>query len=129
MALFVMNGILYSKIDGYKYRLDVPYNLQTDIKILIASEYVVLFESGMLNIRRGYCWDGASGPTIDTEDSMRASLIHDALYQLIRDYGLPRKYKGYADRLFYKLCLADGMPKWRAWLWYQAVRLFGRFAL
>ena len=30
-------------------------------------------------IKEGYAWDGASGPTVDTYDSLQPSLIHDCL--------------------------------------------------
>ena len=39
---------------------------------------------GHLIIKRSYAWDGPSGPTIDTKNFMRGSLVHDALYQLMR---------------------------------------------
>ena len=39
--------------------------------------------AGHIIVRKGYCWDGPSGPTLDTEDAMRASMFHDVLYQSI----------------------------------------------
>jgi hypothetical protein len=33
-----------------------------------------------------------------------------------------------ADDLLYRLCLVDGMWRWRAWLAYRAVRRFARGA-
>lgn len=73
----------------------------------------------------GYSWDGASGPTIDTETSMRASLVHDILYQCIEEGLLPYEFRKRADKEFRKICLADGMGRFRAWYYYRVLRLFG----
>ena len=43
--------------------------------------------------------DGPSGPAIDTKNFMRASLVHDALYQLMRLGTLDKSRRQYADRL------------------------------
>lgn len=79
-------------------------------------------------IRYGYAWDGPSGPTIDARNLMRGSLIHDALYQLIREGYLPQEYRNAADLLLKRLCIEDGMNKIKAWLIYQAVSKFANYA-
>jgi len=53
---------------------------------------------------------------------LRASILHDFLY---RSQIKPRRV---ADKLFLKAMLKDGTPKWKAYLMYFAVRVFGRFA-
>ena len=50
----------------------------------------------------------------------RASCLHDYLY--VTEL-FSRKE---CDKLFYKAMLSDGVPKSRAWIMYQAVRLGGR---
>ena len=50
--------------------------------------YLFCISESKVIVRRGYAWDGASGPTIDTKDSMKATLIHDVLYQVMREGGL-----------------------------------------
>ena len=56
---------------------------------------------------------------------MRGSLVHDALYQLMRlralDYKVHRKQ---ADEILREICLEDGMCAFRAWYVYQALRIF-----
>jgi hypothetical protein len=51
--------------------------------------------SGCGQESKGYAWNGPSGPTLDTRNFMRGSLVHDALYQLMRegrmDNGLRRQ--------------------------------------
>ena len=79
-------------------------------------------------IRSGYAWDGASGPTIDSKSSMEASLVHDALYQLMRMELLPQLYRNYADNFFKKICIIKGMWKFRAGAWFYAVKNFASVA-
>ena len=79
-------------------------------------------------IRKGYCWDGPSGPTVDTENFMRGSLIHDALYQLMREYPDLRTYRNGADRLLQRICIEDGMSRMRAALVYWGVKTWGKRA-
>ena len=80
-----------------------------------------------MSIKKGYAWDGPSGPTIDSFNFMRGSLVHDALYQLMRNDLLDRKiHKVPADKLLQKMCLEDGMSRLRAWTVYQALQVGGR---
>lgn len=111
--------------DGYKYQLAEDYSIKTDILgHKIDTQFIKLSVSGVLTVLSGYAWDGPSGPTADTKDSMRASLVHDALYQLMRHGDLEQKFRPYADKLFHRLCLEDGMNVVRADYWFNAVRTF-----
>ena len=116
--------------EGYKYQLVDPYIYQTDIFGLnLKNDYVTLAPDGTLYIYGGYAWDGASGPTVDTKDSMRASLVHDALYALTSEYpDSLLKWRGYVDSLLENICVEDGMSAARAWAWRKAVTLFGERA-
>jgi len=108
---------------GYKYQLNSTYTIQTTIYgCEIDTKYLTL-HSGLLTIIDGYCWDGPSGPTIDTLTFMRGSLVHDALYQLMREQLLPHSCKLVADKLLREICLEDGMSRLRAWYVYHSVRL------
>ena len=115
----------YSRV-GWKYVLDEPYRcrLGFDVSIRWHSRYCDI-RRGRLLVHTGYAWDGPSGPTLDTDNAMRAALVHDVLYQAIREGGLPRKYRRQADREFRRLLKADGMTLLRRWAWWLAVRLFG----
>lgn len=115
--------------DGYKYQLQADYVSNIGIKPdhPVDLKYVALSEDGKITIRNGYAWDGPSGPTIDTLNFMRGSLVHDALYQLMREGELDaRAWKDPADRLLQRMCKEDGMSSFRAWGVYQGVRAFGR---
>jgi hypothetical protein len=111
---------------GYKYQLVEDYTVATGITIpkSIATDWMILSENGILTIKAGYAWDGASGPTFDTPSSMRGSLVHDALYQLMRLGLLPISYREKADDLLHDICVEDGMIHLRAELWEEAVSHF-----
>jgi len=113
---------------GYKYQLNQSYSIQTEIKPeeAVDTEYLSLSLDGFLTIKKGYAWDGPSGPTIDTLNFMRSSLVHDAFYQLMRERFLDKKkWREPADRLLQNHCKKDGMSSIRAWLVYHGVRLGG----
>jgi len=73
--------------NGYKYQLYNNYKIKTTIypKSNITTDFIDLDKNGTLTIKKGYAWDGASGIAIDTCNFMRGSLVHDALYQLMRN--------------------------------------------
>jgi len=126
-----MDHIVYR--DGYKYQLLFDYKVQTGIETGLPSpvgnDWVKLHPDGTLAISRGYAWDGPSGPAIDTPDFMRGSLIHDALYQLMREGFLSKDLRQKADELLVKICREDGMSWIRSQWVYLAVRKFGGEAL
>ena len=118
--------LIYRKLDGYKYDVQQVYRHSVPKlkRINFHSMYLSL-QDGVLTISVGYAWDGPSGPTFDTKDFMRGSLVHDALYQLMREGAISRAlYRKYADQLLREICLEDGMSKFRAWYVYKAVRMF-----
>ncbi|MEE9448996.1 MAG: DUF1353 domain-containing protein [Ignavibacteriaceae bacterium] len=113
---------------GYKYQLVAPYKTKINItpNKHIPFAYIELTTEGDLIIKKGYAWDGPSGPTIDTLNFMRGSLVHDALYQLMREKYLDNKeHRESADKLLQKMCKKDGMSSLRAWWVYLGVRLGG----
>lgn len=123
-----MSFISYRK--GYKYQLAEEYTTRIPIKpvhdIFSPSGYIRLTTDGMLTLAKGYAWDGPSGPAIDTLDFMRGSLIHDALYQLMREKLLDHdRYREPADRLLQEMCIKDGMCSLRAWWVYKGLRIGG----
>ena len=99
----------------YKYELVEP---ECVITLIVGDEietpYIQLLDDGLLKVKAKYAWDGASGPTIDSKSSMRGSLFHDALYQLLRMGAVDLVWRNAADILFHEVCLADGMWKFRA---------------
>lgn len=114
----------YRKLKSYKYQLVDEFKYQISITGFDANTpFIQLDAEGHLTISKHYAWDGASGPTIDTRNSMRASLVHDALYQLLRMKLLPQSEVIPSDRLFRKMLIKDGMSRFRAGIWYRGLRL------
>lgn len=110
---------------GYKYQLAEDYSIKTDVLTFsIDTEYIKLNSDGMLTIKEGYSWDGASGPTVDTNSTYRGSLVHDAFYQLMREKFIPLTYRKQADDIFRSIIVEDGMWAVRALLWEEALHTF-----
>ncbi len=119
--------ILYKKRRTYKYNLHEDVEFETGLTVATPKSIGILeiTATGKLIIRKGYAWDGPSGPTIDTKNFMRGALIHDALYQLMREKVLPQSARKRADEILREVCMKDGMSRFRAWYVYRAVRAAG----
>lgn len=106
--------------EGYKYQVYEDYKIQTNLRpdTFIRSDFIRLDADGLLYIFEGYAWDGPSGPAIDTKNFMVGALVHDALYQLMREKLLDAdKWRETVDEELVRLTKEDGM--WslrRAWV-------------
>ena len=114
---------------GYKYQLAVTHThvLQKGCRRLgvdYEDDFLAL-AGNVLTIRSGYAWNGASGPTWDSKSSMRGSLIHDALFQLIQLGVLPQNQISLANDELYVICRQDHMNPLRAQIWHMGVDTFG----
>lgn len=120
-----MSCIRYA--DGYKYQLRATYAVQLPFRppAPIVTDFIVFDADGLLTIIKGYAWDGPSDPAFDTPNFMRGSLVHDALYQLMRERHLDATYRGPADDILRTICLEDGMWRIRAWWVHLGVRIGG----
>lgn len=122
-----MNSIYYSR--GWKYKLAHPYWVDLpemdEFPEVTTHDFLILDSRNRLFIKRNYAWDGPSGPAIDSKNFMRGSLVHDALYQFIREEHLPQSAREAADAILYRICREDGMSLVRAKWVYWAVRKFG----
>lgn len=115
-------------IDGFRYQLAKDFVIQIPIKLNhgIYDEYHTINRDGLLTLKRGFAWDGPSGPTINTKNSQIPAAVHDALYRMIRNDALPYSMKEVADQIFYEMLMHFGMSKFRAWIWWLGVHLFGK---
>lgn len=100
------------------------YTLQEGIKIR--------WNGKRLYVPKGFESDGASVPRIfwrlvfppGDSTALRAAFLHDYIYR-----NHPEGWtKEDADQMFYDVLLRDGMPKWRAYIAYTGVKLFGGFS-
>lgn len=115
-------------ISGFKYQVVEDFVLKIDFypKKDLHDEFCILYKDGTLLIKKGFAWDGASGPTIDTVNSMIPSIVHDALYRMIRHGLLDIKDKDKSDLIFHDLLIKYGMNKIRAKYWYLGVKYYGK---
>ena len=114
---------------GYKYQLAEDFHADIAIKPRadIDTPYIALDTKGNLTVKSGYAWYGTSGPVLDTDYNRRASLVHDALYQLMRMKKISAKdNKDIADKLFKKMCREDGVLKPVAKVYYEALKALGK---
>lgn len=130
-------SVYWQPLKSWKYRTTRTFIFHTGLRvpetiqipggqlILHGNDDDIAFE-GCLAILPGYAWDGCSGPTWDDATNMRAGLVHDALYQLLRADLLPPAYRRDADDLLKKMVLEDGMGPLRAAYFHWGVRTFGR---
>ncbi|MDE0100879.1 MAG: DUF1353 domain-containing protein [Bryobacterales bacterium] len=131
-----MRVIEYSRVGGkYKFRLDVygayvlPPDLAREVRGWNVRTPFYTIKSGAISAQAGYAWDGASGPVFDTHRTLRATLIHDILYQAMRQRKINPADRKLADRTMLAILKEDRMwPHRRVW-WYLAVRLFGWLAV
>ena len=113
---------------GFKYQLVRMELFRTSLRPSkdISIPYITLGTKGLMVLDRGYAWDGASGPTIDTDNTMRGSAYHDAAYQLMRLELLRPHWRGVADEELGVILRASGMSKLRSKLWVRGLDIFGR---
>ena len=121
---------------GYKYQLDKEYiQLHTGIMPIdigrsgVNTHCLILALNGDLVIKKGYAWDGASGPTWDTDATYTPSLVHDAFAQLMRMGLVGFHNVDAANRLLDNMLKERGMWAPRRWWWRKGLYLtHGSFA-
>lgn len=106
------------EIEDVYYRTGFRHQLSRDFSMYVArfgifplepggNEFVQLTIDGRLIVRKHYAWDGASGPALNDRAFVRPSLVHDALYQLIREGVIGQDGRRLADRLLRKMLRKD----------------------
>jgi hypothetical protein len=128
----MFSDIYYIQKKSYDYVLKEDYVILVPIfptaliQEPVNKVHISLDCDGVLFIKKGYAWDGPSGPAFDTPAFMRGSLVHDALYQLIRAERIdPRSSRKKADKILRNICKEDGMSRFRRWYVYWGLRMFG----
>lgn len=112
----------------YKFQLYKDYWVKTNILVNepVGNDYTILDSDGSLLIKKGYAWDGVTGLFFTPKSLLRATLVHDALYQLMRENRLDRVNKGKADKLLFGMSVKDSFLLPCAVCMYIIVSWFGR---
>lgn len=117
----------------YKTLEDVEFESHLLLGIKFDSKYLNI-NNGVATVKCGYAWNGSSPkwrflglmwgtPDGSEKSTLRASLIHDALYQYGKDANIKRSY---ADRI--QLLEHSNIEFPLKYLYYYVVRLFGHKA-
>lgn len=136
----IFDGVHYKRIEHKKYKYQTTVDVVLYVGIFgysIETAYFKLTRDGVLLIKAGYMWDGCSGPTWDTKNTMLAGLGHDCLYQILRESLLISRSTLNYDERFDKLRLQvdqsfrqwlaeDGVCWIRCYYYYRGVRALGR---
>lgn len=130
-----IHGITYtdhSKLFKYDYTLDrdaTIYVPSVDFGKFKAvgtkdNKLYVVADGHMFTVKEGYSWDGCTH-AIDADWNMRASLFHDAMYQ-VKKCDLPLTMTWWQiDALFRNIMKQDGANLLQRNTYYYAVRSFG----
>lgn len=121
----------YYKVKGDN-QLAEDERLHVEIYEQASTDYIFL-DNGDLTIKKGYVWDGSTIPLkfitrffwYSDEFSMTASLVHDALLELMRKGLVSKKYKQYSDALYRDMSVKKGMKKREGKIRYWFLRNFG----
>lgn len=125
------NKIKFKK--GYKYVLEGEHTFYLpDIGTILnkhvhVGKMISLTPSGVLKLADRYAWDGATLAP-DLPCFYTASLIHDALYQVLRNIkGATKAERKSLRKLADMTMLRHALDRnfWLAYPYYWAVRLFG----
>jgi hypothetical protein len=122
-------ALSYHKEEKYKYVLneDYVFTMPSYVPPLgreVETKYLWFDGHTTFIMKQGYAWNGPSSPAITTKNFMRGSLIHDALYQMMRLGHLEKNtYRIHADHILYDAIREDGMWIVRALWVYYAVRI------
>ena len=147
---------MYELEDNYIFNLHISKSSYDELIEQVSSKYLreegtkkkALFEKNNLIVamgdvpdgklytiqfyfKKGFDWDGASGPAIDTPELLLPSLVHDAFYMFIRQCvisGREKLWRKFADEVYKGLCKRCGVPLLRRWIQFIALRLFGKKA-
>lgn len=116
--------------EGFKYQLSRvhSFTLPKRFKGIVWADDFLCVDGGIVYVRKGYAWDGPSGPAIDTENFMQGSLRHDVKYQLMRLKVLPQSFRAEADTQLVEDCRNDGMCYVRQKWVYVGVKYGAAFA-
>lgn len=113
----------YSK--GYRYMIEENFTVATPVKPEkeILTWYADLSIGGLLTVKLGFAYDGSSGPTIRTDNTMQPSAEHDVFYKFMRKKLLGLSWRPIVDKFLRTRLIEEGMCEFRADYWYKGVRI------
>jgi len=118
--------VKYKKARRWRYKLErdkhfyLPGLYNFEIDDLVGAQ--ALDTMTHVFVRKGYAWDGATGPVFQTDTTKRASLEHDVALQAIELGLISDECLEVFDKHYRYVAINEGMFKPRAYLHYFAMR-------
>lgn len=111
---------------GFKFYLAEDFSLRIDDlpDANVLGMYKIQMSHQTLTICKGYMWDKG----FKDKCFIRAQLVQEAMYQLIRLGYLPYEWRKKSNEIYYSLMVEDGVPKPFAWMLKKWADLFGNVA-
>ena len=127
-------NLSFSRVKNYKFKVEEDdYCIFVDIDADCHNDYISLDKQN-LTIKKGYLWDGSSVPFKKVfkligwnsdKYCKKASLVHDAFCQLMREGLLSKSHKELVDKIYRNMTIVGGLNLKIADLRYWALRKFG----
>lgn len=120
---------VFYKEQQHHFRLLNDVDVATSISLAheFKTPYLAMSEAGHLKIKAGYRWSLPWYVYSHSPEWVKAVLVHDALYELIRLGVVTVQHKKQIDQLFVYLCKAAGVKRmgifWVYFLLYCFVRV------
>jgi hypothetical protein len=104
------------KITRYEYEVyeDDCYESGIVFGVDVDQSDFAISATGRITAKKGYMWDGCSGPTIERKQNHRAGLYHDILAEAMRMGLIPQSFWTPANEMLGRICVEDGMSPWWA---------------
>lgn len=111
-------------------RFGIPmFHVERDGRLALAEDWRIAYRGEEYIVPKGFATDGASIPawlqwlcgSPFEAPRMYAALVHDMLYS----GGDPEATRADADDLYRDLQMSLGVPRWKAYAEWAALRLFG----
>lgn len=111
---------------GFKFYLAEDFSLRIDDlpDANVLGMYKLQMAHQTLTICKGYMWDKG----FRDKRFIRAQLVQEAMYQLIRLGYLPYEWRSKINTIYYGLMVEDGVPKPVAWMLKKWADVFGNVA-
>lgn len=119
----------YKKTERYRYKLaeDEVVTLPVDLNCQFKHEYFE-YDGIKLVIKKGYAWDGVTGPVFQSKSTKIPSLVHDVLKQAESLYLIPETRRKDIDECYRYFGKKSGMNIFRRNLHYRVIRvLYGLY--
>lgn len=120
---------------GKRFVLHDPYSIQTTIVGYdLFGEFFALSRDGVLHFSPGYSWNGAGTNLIQSfiltrKKTIRPSMVHDALCELLEAGLLPQHEKALVDLTYYTVCYENKVSKIRASLYLGFLLNLGNYSV